>query len=661
MTQKSLLIQPIPYPDESAGSFLIRAAEANGFSSVYSLCYMQAYCNAKTLSPRITQQKKFHQLIAMLGLDNTYSKLAFKTAYPTLGSPRIYLGIQIPEFLFRKDAQTFCPECLKEKLYWRRHWLLRPYTVCTEHHTLLHKCCPNCQKILGIGRNQIHICNHCGQDLRLITSLSKTHVSTQWFMDLIATENQQVLNQMSEYWCVLEKFDELTHNIQTDHSRLNLAYEYCTNYTQSIKRLSYMLNNRSSQIHPLIQVVYFKKQSQTLHDYANAALAECIHINQPTKNPIEKFFSLDQTMTILDISYIRLKNLIKGGKLTVIKGQKRFVYISSIEIERVLLDGSHKAHLNAPRGECVPKGDLLTLPEIASQLQIHKEVVRDLGVKGWLKLDKKKVEGYVRNVALPEVIQEFSNHYISIGTLARQLNVNSTNLADKLKHFGIEPIGGPHIDGLRTNLYRQADIKDVTTDMINNLKYYQTYTGRPSKDRVRMVHYESDPTLYLSMRHTSFKLRIGPSKVAVLVQKKILKKDELCHSVIRVEKASIYALIKELHRPDFISLQEAAKKLNCAINWLHINWIKTGYLTLYDFVYWQFVSTADIDQIKSIQNEYMTAIEASTFLGMHRTHIINLKSQGLINSIPFGESNSLHLYKREDVIKLAEQGYGKDQ
>ena len=99
----------------------------------------------------------------------------------------------------------------------------------------------------------------------------------------------------------------------------------------------------------------------------------------------------------------------------------------------MLLDGSHKAHLKAPRGECVPKGNLLTLPEIASQLQIHKEVVRDLGVKGWLKLDKKKVEGYVRNVALPEVIQEFSNHYISIGTLARQLNVNSTNLADKLK------------------------------------------------------------------------------------------------------------------------------------------------------------------------------------------------------------------------------------
>ncbi|WP_252509325.1 TniQ family protein [Acinetobacter colistiniresistens] len=88
MTQKSLLIQPIPYADESAGSFLIRAAKANGFSSVYSLCYMQAYCNPKTLSSRITQQKKFCQLIAILGLDNTYSKRLCCINIQKLSSPQ---------------------------------------------------------------------------------------------------------------------------------------------------------------------------------------------------------------------------------------------------------------------------------------------------------------------------------------------------------------------------------------------------------------------------------------------------------------------------------------------------------------------------------------------------------------------------------------------
>ena len=78
-----------------------------------------------------------------------------------------------------------------------------------------------------------------------------------------------------------------------------------------------------------------------------------------------------------------------------------------------------------------------------------------------------------------------------------------------------------------------------------------------------MVHYESDPTLYFSLRHTSSKLHISPSKVAVLVQKGILKKDEHCHSVIRVEKASVSILIEELNRQDFITtLEDAAKELD---------------------------------------------------------------------------------------------------
>ena len=72
-------------------------------------------------------------------------------------------------------------------------------------------------------------------------------------------------------------------------------------------------------------------------------------------------------------------------------------------------------------------------------------------------------------------------------------------------------------------------------------------------------------------------------------------------------------------------------------------------------MYWKFVKTDDIDQVKALQKEYMTAIEASKLLGMHRTHIINLKAQGKIDSISFGESNSLNLYRREDVLKLLKQ------
>ena len=51
----------------------------------------------------------------------------------------------------------------------------------------------------------------------------------------------------------------------------------------------------------------------------------------------------------------------------------------------------------------------------------------------------------------------------------------------------------------------------------------------------------------------------------------------------------------------------------------------------------------------------MTEIKASKLLSMHRTHIINLKAQGKINSISFGDSNPLNLYRRKDVLKLLKQ------
>ncbi|MDN5413337.1 MAG: TniQ family protein, partial [Lactococcus raffinolactis] len=75
MNSYSLLIKPIPYPDESAASLLIRATEANGFSSVYSLCKIQSSSPATTLSSHVTHQKRFRKLLQLLGLSDEYASL----------------------------------------------------------------------------------------------------------------------------------------------------------------------------------------------------------------------------------------------------------------------------------------------------------------------------------------------------------------------------------------------------------------------------------------------------------------------------------------------------------------------------------------------------------------------------------------------------------
>lgn len=653
MNSNSLLIKPIPYPDESAGSLLIRAAEKNGFSSVFVLCQSQITSYSKSLDSSVTHQKKFGKLLKLLGLSNDYTSLAFELQGSTQAMPRTYGKIYIEYSLFRKDCRAFCPICLKEKSYWRRHWLLRPYTVCLKHHIILYDCCPSCQNELRIGRNKIHICNHCRQDLRLVTCKKADAKATQWFMTLINNNCQQFFDRFSDYWIALEKSDWCSNSIETDYHRIQMAYEYFTDYEQSKKTLSHIINAKIPQIHPEIQVVYFRRQNKELNKYIDSVLPLCRTVTVSAPKHYEQYFKIADVCAILQISNFRLYNLLDKRIIPV--KRSKFTLISSKHIEQVLLSGVHKDHLKTQRDISPHNTDLLDIAEIAVRLHVHQEVIRNLNRTGWLRMGKKKVGSYIKTLTTESDLEIFNKNYILVGTLAYKLGVNSTNLAEKLRHYGINPIGGPHIDGLKTTLFNKDDIAHITTKMITSLEYYHTFTGRSSKNRSKQDYYKSDSKLYVSLKQAAQKLLISPSRIAVLVHNNILRKDEHSHNAVMVEKASIYALLKELHRTDFISLPEAAKELDCAINWLHINWIKTSYVKLYDYMYWQFVSIKDINKVKVIQKEYMTAIEASKLLGMHRTHIINLKAQGKINSVSFGESNSLNLYRREDILALLKQ------
>lgn len=653
MKSYSLLIKPIPYPDETAASLLIRATEANGFSSVFALCQEQATCYSKSLDSSVTHQEKFGRLLRLIDLSEDYISLAFKLQGSTQATPRAYGKTYIEHTLFRKDCRAFCPICLAEKPYWRRDWLLRPYTVCIKHHVQLYDHCPNCQNELRIGRNKILICNHCGQDLRLVTCQQADANPIEWFMILISNNCQQIFNHFSDYWIALEKLDRCLNNIEADHNRIQIVYEYFINPEQSKITLSNIINAKISHTHPEIQVVHFRHGNIELNEYIDSVLQLCHEVNAPAPKHYQQYFKFSDTCAILQISQFRLYNLVNKGFIPVSLSKSKL--ISSKYIEQVLLSGIHKKHLEAPREISIKEEHLLDIAAIAAQLNVHTEIARHLGLKSWLKMEKKKVNGIRKNVTTASDFEVFNKNYILIGTLAHKLGVNSTNLAEKLKHYGINPIAGPRIDGFKTTLFNKYDVDHITTEMITSLKHYHTNTGRLSHNRSKLVTYESDSELYISLKAAAQELHIPPAKFAVLIQHNILNKDEHNHNVIMVEHASIHALIKALQRTDFISLPEAAKQLKCAINWLHINWIRTGYMKLYDYIYWKFVSIEDINKVKMIQNEYMTAIEASKLLGMHRTHIINLKAQGKINSVSFGESNSINLYRREDVLMLLKQ------
>ncbi len=43
---------------------------------------------------------------------------------------------------------------------------------------------------------------------------------------------------------------------------------------------------------------------------------------------------------------------------------------------------------------------------------------------------------------------------------------------------------------------------------------------------------------------------------------------------------------------------------------------------------------------------------------MHKSHVTNLETQGLIESVYLGTPKIIKLFKREDILKLKELGYG---
>ncbi|HBY5501832.1 TPA: excisionase, partial [Klebsiella pneumoniae] len=93
-------------------------------------------------------------------------------------------------------------------------------------------------------------------------------------------------------------------------------------------------------------------------------------------------------------------------------------------------------------------------------------------------------------------------------------------------------------------------------------------------------------------------------------------------------------------------------------NWFHEYWVETGFIHIHDFLYWHFVERNELNKVLRLKKSYLTGTEASTLLGMHKSHVTNLESQGLIEPVYFGTPKIIKLFKREDVIKLKELGYG---
>ena len=159
-------------PGEGLASYLLRAAEGNGYAGVAALLKANGYRSKRQLPDTLLNLRVNSPALGKLGrmtygsADHLSGLLA--DALPPFTDP--VEAIFFDECRVDRDAfvlalGSFCPECLASDGYCNAAWELAPVTVCTRHGCLLRDHCADCGAAVTWARRSIRHCNECGAQL----------------------------------------------------------------------------------------------------------------------------------------------------------------------------------------------------------------------------------------------------------------------------------------------------------------------------------------------------------------------------------------------------------------------------------------------------------------------------------------------------------------
>lgn len=491
-------------------------------------------------------------------------------------------------------------------------------------------------------------CRHCHALLQDAPKIKCSSIRViRWFVEIFNHDSNEFFKHFTAYWLAILSFSKLDNSIDIEVA-LEMTYEYFNAPNQSIDRLSTLVNHRIKLAHPRIQLLPFLKYSRFFKNYAALVEAKC-HVYTPSDESCTVDIKRAELKLVLDITHKTLDHWIDQDFLKLSESQHYYGSIPSHFIEEFLIIRQYEPlSLKSRMKEILSSPKQLDLKEIAQQLDIHYETARKLTNMGWFDLDQlcndaKAAKGYSFIK-----LENFQNEYILASTLAKKLNLNPTNFVEKLASIGIVPIRGPHIDATPINIYLKRSVNHLRDYDFDEITQYPTRTGRPKKDATQLETKQD----FFSLNEAAEHLNISPNKVAVLIKKGILIKDTNYPLSIRIPKVSVLKLKHKLLSENSISTEQAARLLNCSVNWLGKYWCKSGFLAIENLVYWKLVQQKDVNEVLKLKETYMTGTEASKFLGMPHSHITNLHTQGLIQPIYLGTGTPIRLFKRSDVQRI---------
>ena len=651
--QNTLLIQAIPYEDESPISFLLRTAKLNAHSSISNLIGKENYQSIikASLNYHLADEARFSLVLSALNIDSNYSLLAFERSKPTSRSPRTLGAIEIPHELLELNNIRYCPLCLSEKAYLRKLWMLKPIYACPIHSCFLIDSCPNCENPIT-SKAGVENCASCGFELdKAPVKEAETIETVYWFIDVLNFNSNKLFKEFAACWNAFNEFFKFDGS-NTDLKVFLSVYEYFHNPEISALKLSALINSKITYSHPRVQLIPFLKYEQFFKTHIKV-VEKNANEYKISENSIARKLRNHEIKHILKVSRFELEKLIENDYLNLGKKELYRGSISSIDIERFImgLNNEDKPALDTLDAIAI-SNDHIDLKQVSEILKINYETARKLANMGWFNSEENYLDTDDPKKYSKKKLHEFDRKYMLIALLAKQINVNPTNLVEKLASIGITPVHGAHIDSTPINIFLKTDVQDINLKNLDMIQHYTTRTGR-RKDTLESI---TTNVAYYSLKDASALLGISPNKVAVLVQKGILRKKENSPLSVQIEACSLLNLKNKLLSDEFISYLDAAKRLNCPINWMKKYWVDTGFLDLEDLVYWKLIYKNELTEVLDLKEEFITGAEASSLLGMRHSHVTNLQNQGLIKPHYFGKTDKkVRLFNKNEVLKFVIQ------
>ncbi len=319
--------------------------------------------------------------------------------------------------------------------------------------------------------------------------------------------------------------------------------------------------------------------------------------------------------------FVGVVNALLAGEITAVStlGDHRFI---NLQID--------------PRSRTSPEvnSESISVAQAAAQLNTYSDVIYRL-LKTSLLTSTSVVVGGKRNMVIAKGdLEDFRQTYVIASELARAWSVNVTNLSDRLRDAGIQPVSGPKVDGGLLFVFRRSDVEKLNVSELLSKDRYTSSAGRPAKGSAPRTHSPECVTtevaaglLGLSVQLVSLLVRDG--HLAAHPDSRVIKNSRILYrdAVESYRQAWIDS-------PGRISVEAAAEKFGCTREQFYRRFVASGLVEVVTAPHG--LRLVRLEQLDSIQREDrpMGLGDVSRSLGVPRYVVAQLHRRKQIEAAP---------------------------